>query len=79
MKANPFAGAASAARLVSVAIRDLGTTLRALIAVTYQQACRAYRKENGRLPGSDRTARLRKKRRTIVLRWYVAHLEQTNP
>lgn len=34
-------------------------------------AVEAYRRHHRRLPGSDRTARLRKKRRVLVLRWYV--------
>lgn len=34
-------------------------------------ACDEYLAEFGRLPGSERTSRLRKKRRDKVLRWFV--------
>ena len=36
----------------------------------YKRACLRYRDLIGRLPGSERTARLRKKRMTRVLNWY---------
>lgn len=37
----------------------------------YEMACDAYRKEFGRLPASDRTSRLRKKRRKMVMYWFL--------
>ncbi|WP_254512880.1 hypothetical protein [Anatilimnocola floriformis] len=42
---------------------------------TYTLASEAYRLQVGRLPGSERTARLRKKRRSKVLDWYFEKLE----
>jgi hypothetical protein len=42
----------------------------------YDCAEYAYLQHHRRLPGSERTARLRKKRRTEVLRWYSRHLEK---
>lgn len=35
----------------------------------------AYKMHHTRLPGSNRTARLRKKRRTKVINWYRKELE----
>ncbi len=40
-------------------------------AAAYDAACRLYLQYHRRLPGSDRTKRLRKKRRAKVLRWYA--------
>jgi hypothetical protein len=37
----------------------------------YAAACLLYREQVGRLPGSERTSRLRKKRRDRVLDWYL--------
>lgn len=37
-------------------------------------ACLSYLEHHRRLPGSDRTSRLRRKRRAVVLRWYEKHL-----
>ena len=37
---------------------------------------RAYKKEFGKLPASMRTKRLRKKRRTIVLKWFSSILNE---
>lgn len=45
--------------------------------LAYCEIARAnYRAENGKLPGSDRTKRLRKKRRTKVLEWMGDSIEQ---
>lgn len=52
--------------------------VRALTALSdsiYRTACNEYRKEFGKLPGSERTRRLRKKRRKIVIDWFMAELE----
>ena len=38
------------------------------------QAKREYLKHHKRLPGSEKTKRLRKKRRTRVLKWYWNHI-----
>lgn len=40
-------------------------------ATAYAFACDEYLAEFGRLPGSERTSRLRKKRRDRVLRWFA--------
>lgn len=40
----------------------------------YAYACWVYLRQHQRLPGSDRTARLRKKRRDAVLRWFEAEM-----
>lgn len=40
-------------------------------------ACSEYLKAHGRLPGSNRTSRLRKKRRDEVCRWYARQLYET--
>jgi hypothetical protein len=40
---------------------------------------RAYLQHHRRLPGSTRTARLRKKRRTKVLEWFAAWLAANPP
>ncbi len=37
-------------------------------------ACREYLASHGRLPGSNRTSRLRKKRRKIVAAWFSDRL-----
>lgn len=41
----------------------------------YGIAREQYAHEVGRLPGSDRTARLRRKRRRIVMEWFNTKLE----
>lgn len=40
----------------------------------YQVAQQTYKKELGRLPGSERTARLRKKRKKVVCDWFGDYL-----
>lgn len=42
----------------------------------YHIAARQYRAQHGRLPGSSRTARLRKKRRSKVLAWFANELRR---
>lgn len=49
-------------------------SLLALGAALYAAAEHEYRRVHGRLPGSTRTARLRKKRRDEVMRWFSAQL-----
>jgi len=41
----------------------------AILTGVYRAAAKEYLKTHKRLPGSERTARLRKKRRTKVLAW----------
>lgn len=41
----------------------------------YAAACTAYKQRFGVLPGSESTARLRKKRRNFVLRWWLTQSE----
>ena len=38
--------------------------------IIFTSACEEYRKHHKRLPGSNRTKRLKKKRRKKVLSWY---------
>lgn len=38
-------------------------------------AAKAYLRTHRRLPGSERTARLRKKRRVVLLRWFLRYVE----
>lgn len=54
-------------------VTGLGPAFDNLFAMVYEVACSLYKEEFGRLPGSERTSRLRKKRRTMVLRWYAAY------
>ena len=51
--------------------RELERMRNSMADAMYAAATDAYRCEFGRLPGSDRTARLRKKRRKIVLQWFL--------
>ena len=60
------------------AFEDMAATMRraldaahALADVWYSIAEREYMKMHGKLPGSTRTVRLRKKRRAIVLEWWA--------
>lgn len=59
--------AASALRGLDAASRAVIQAFNALEAHIME----VYRQEVGRLPGSDRTARLRKKRRTRVWQWWL--------
>jgi hypothetical protein len=58
---------------IKSAFRDLSRQFAAawehISAAWYAGMESAYLAEHGRLPGSDRTARLRKKRRAKVLEW----------
>ena len=47
---------------------------RQYIDLTSASACQAYLHHHRRLPGSDRTARLRKKRQTRVWAWWFARI-----
>lgn len=49
-------------------------TLARFIDSIYRMAEREYRRHHRRLPGSERTARLRKKRRKRVLDWFADYL-----
>lgn len=49
------------------------------IAFEYVVAAGAYRNLVGKLPGSNRTVRLRKKRRKAVLSWYQKHFKGKRP
>lgn len=59
---------AAVARPVAFAVRELADTV-------YDGIERAYLEEHGSLPGSERTRRLRKKRRDAVLRWWRSTME----
>lgn len=58
-----------AAALARKALADFDAAL-------YRAAQRAYVEAHGCLPASDRTARLRKKRRKIVLDWFTTELNR---
>ena len=59
-----FAACALSTRVLGLALRKFGE-------VAYLAAGNGYTSaHNGHLPGSTRTARLRKKRRDAVLRWW---------
>ncbi len=73
----------------SAAFRALGEAMRAAIPAwlrfidsvatceaSYQIAEREYAWRFGRPPGSNRTARLRKKRRKAVVDWWLANYER---
>lgn len=49
---------------------EVARQCRTFVGSIYGVASRAYLNHHARLPGSERTSRLRKKRRTRVLRWY---------
>lgn len=42
----------------------------------YKMAESLYKKQHGKLPGSNRTKRLRKKRKKIVLSWFIQQTAQ---
>jgi hypothetical protein len=42
----------------------------------YAVACKSYLRHHQRLPGSDRTSRLRKKRLTRVMGWFLQELRK---
>lgn len=44
----------------------------------YAMAEKEYRRVNGSPPGSTKTARLRKKRRDHVLRWFTDYISSAN-
>lgn len=44
--------------------------------VFWDVACKFYLERHRRLPGSQRTARLRKKRRAVVMAWFEAEMER---
>lgn len=52
------------------AFQRASDAIRRLDAALYRAALDAYRREEGDPPGSERTSRLRKKRRDAVLRWF---------
>jgi hypothetical protein len=61
--APAFARAAQAMRAASAAMEQLGDCI-------YRTAEDAYLRQHARLPGGRSSARLRKKRRDLVLRWF---------
>lgn len=61
-----------AALLVAALETAFATATRAWYVATEQ----AYLEAHGTLPGSERTKRLRKKRRTMVLRWWESTSEE---
>lgn len=57
---------------------EVSSAMRAFIATFYRTACAEYSRATGRrLPGSERTARLRKKREKAVLAWIEKHITDT--
>lgn len=53
----------------AASVRRFNNSLAASEQFNYAIALAAYKRQVGRLPGSERTSRLRKKRRDAVLRW----------
>lgn len=51
------------------ALRELNVLIRGK-PIEYDVALAMYRHFHKRLPGSNRTARLRKKRTTVIMNWY---------
>lgn len=65
-------------RLALVARQAAGSLLsglRLFVEAYLDIAARAYLRTHRRLPGSERTARLRKKRRVVLLRWFLGYVQ----
>jgi hypothetical protein len=62
--------AAIAFREFEAVARSLAMTFAKFGQVMYEDARDAYLAEYGKLPGSERTRRLRKKRRAMVMQWW---------
>jgi len=58
------------------AAERMAAAIQAFSAAYLQLAIAEYKRHHGSLPGSDRTARLRKKRRSVALRWFNARVGQ---
>lgn len=58
---------------ISAASAELQNFADSLSSESFAAASSEYLREFGHLPGSNRTSRLRKKRRAIVMRWYYAN------
>jgi hypothetical protein len=56
------------------AAEQAGRAMQELHNAFYTEAKNQWRAKRGRLPGSDRTARLRKKRQSKVMAWYIKGL-----
>lgn len=57
-------------------VRAVQRATRGMLEFQYCVAKRLYLQHHDRLPGSERTARLRKKRRTKVLKWHNNWMKQ---
>ena len=64
--------ARAAVHTLTMAFTTSADAFAALSESLYSIAKVEYRREVGRLPGSERTARLRKKRRDMVMDWWLA-------
>lgn len=53
----------------------VATGLRLFVEAYLDLAAKAYLRTHRRLPGSERTARLRKKRRVMLLRWFLRYVK----
>lgn len=51
------------------------TGFRLFVEAYLDLAAKAYLRTHRRLPGSERTARLRKKRRVVLLRWFLLYVQ----
>lgn len=60
----------------AVAFLPFAEALKKFGEAFYTAACSEYLRSHSRLPGSDRTSRLRKKRRKVVLDWFAAELQR---
>jgi hypothetical protein len=73
-------GVRSSVERLAVVIRHatarVATGLRLFVEASYlDMAAKAYLRTHRRLPGSERTARLRKKRRVMLLRWFLRYVK----
>jgi hypothetical protein len=67
--------ARQAAQLLS-AFERFGRAITRVHDELYREACRSYLECHPRLPGSERSRRLRKKRETIVFQWFNARVRE---
>lgn len=56
-------------------VRSFEVAMNQFIQAWYSMSENEYRRVNGNLPGSNRTSRLRKKRRKAVLDWFGNYIE----
>jgi len=72
-------GARSVGERMAVVMRHatarVVTGLRLFVEAYLDLAAKAYLRTHRRLPGSERTVRLRKKRRVVLLRWFLRYVE----